>query len=85
MTTTTAQDNFFQEISDDDFQHISEREAEEMYRDSLDECWGEIEVCGITFEPSHILEKCDPIAYRVGFSDFVSHLESEDRIKVEGY
>jgi hypothetical protein len=56
---------------------ITEAQAEEMFRDMLDECYGEIEVCGIAFEPSHILEKCDPIAYRVYMSDYISSLEDE--------
>lgn len=66
----------------DQFEEISEREAEERYDDMLDS-EGTVSVGGLEFYPSNILEKCDPIAYRCGFSDFTDYL-LDDHILVEG-
>ena len=62
---------------------ISEHEAYEMYDEMLDDHEG-VKIGGVIREYSHVLRKVDPIMYRVGFSDYVSHLE-EDHVYVEGY
>lgn len=67
----------------DQFEVISESEAEERYDEMLD-CDGTVSVGGLEFYPSNILEKCDPIAYRCGFSDFTDYL-LDDHILVEGF
>lgn len=67
----------------DQFEEISEIEAEERYDDMLDS-EGTVSVGGLEFYPSNILEKCDPIAYRCGFSDFTDYL-LDDHILVEGF
>jgi hypothetical protein len=67
----------------DQFEEISEREAEERYDDMLDS-EGTVKIRGLEFYPSNILEKCDPIAYRCGFSDFTDVL-LDDHILVEGF
>jgi hypothetical protein len=67
----------------DQFEEISEREAEERYDDMLDS-EGTVKIGGLEFYPSNILEKCDPIAYRCGFSDFTDVL-LDDHILVEGF
>jgi len=77
------EDNFFAEPSDDDVEIITESEAYERYDEMLDS-YDEVDVCGYKYSPSHALKQIDPIAYRVGFSDYLSSLE-EDGIQVEGY
>jgi hypothetical protein len=67
----------------DQFEEISESEAEERYDDMLDS-EGTVKVGGLEFYLSNILEKCDPIAYRCGFSDFTDYL-LDDHILVEGF
>lgn len=67
----------------DQFEVISESEAEERYDEMLD-CDGTVSVGGLEFYPSNILEKCDPIAYRCGFSDFTDSL-LDDHVLVEGF
>ena len=62
---------------------ISEDEAYSRYDEMLDECHPEVSVCGFTYSPSHALKELDPIAYRCGFSDYCSDLESEHNIFVE--
>ena len=52
--------------------------SEEEYDDMLDDCYGEIEVCGLTYWASSLLKRIDPIAYRCGLSDYESSLEEEE-------
>ena len=50
-----------------------EFDAADRFDDMLDEVYGdEIEIAGITFPASKILEECDPIAYRTYLSDYES-------------
>jgi hypothetical protein len=46
-------------------------EALELYEQMLDES-GPVIVGGIEFSPSAILKEMDPIAYGVGFNDFMN-------------
>ena len=64
-------------------QTITEGEAYDQYDQMLDDCNPIVEVCGYEYSPSVALERLDPIAYRCGFSDFCSMLESEHNIIVE--
>ena len=63
---------------------ITEYDLEEMYADMLDDCYGVVEVAGITYDTSRVLKDTDPIAYRVGMDDYASSL-MEDGYEVEGY
>lgn len=44
--------------------------SEEDYNDMLDDVHGDVEIAGITYSTSHALKMVDPIAHRVGFSDY---------------
>jgi len=46
---------------------------EQLYRDVLDEN-GTVEVGGLTFMPSDIVEKLDPTAFRCGVNDYADSL-----------
>lgn len=48
-------------------------EATQLYRDMLDEVYGEINI-GVTFQPSAVLEEMDPTAFRCGFADYMDSL-----------
>jgi hypothetical protein len=48
---------------------IDEDEAQALYRDALDE-QGDIKIGSLSYSVSQVLKAVDPIAYRVGFSDF---------------
>jgi len=52
--------------------------VEEQYDDMLDDCWGEINICGMMWFASTVLKRVDPIAYRVGLADYESFLEEEE-------
>ena len=43
-----------------------EKYSEDDYDDMLDECYGDF----MNYSASQILKEVDPIAYRVGFSDY---------------
>lgn len=49
---------------------VDEQDALGSYDEMLDEP-GPVTVAGQDFDPSRILREVDPIAYRVGFSDYL--------------
>ena len=53
---------------------ITESEFDEF----LDDCYPEVEVCGLIFYPSVVLKSCDPIAYRCYKSDYESNYDLND-------
>jgi hypothetical protein len=67
----------------DQFEIISESDAEEMY----DEMLNEMDWCSVgtmEFAPSRVLQALDPVAYNCGFSDFCDSL-AENHQLVEGF
>lgn len=61
----------------EEVQTITESEALEQYDQMLDDCYPSVKVCGYEYDPSRALKELDPIAYRVGFSDYCSSLEDD--------
>lgn len=49
-------------------EHEVEKITEEQYDEMLDE-QGDVHIGSLTFSPSEIIKKLDPIAYRCGFND----------------
>jgi peptidoglycan hydrolase CwlO-like protein len=47
---------------------------EDSYCDMLDDCYPEL----FNMQPSYILRKCDPTAYRCGLNDYVDSLDLSD-------
>jgi hypothetical protein len=67
----------------DQFEILTESEAEELYDQMLDE----MEWCSVgtmSFAPSRVLQALDPIAYNCGFSDFCDSLLDNHQL-VEGF
>jgi hypothetical protein len=56
---------------------MTDYELEQLYDEILNDSYGEIKLGYLTFLPADIIKNCDPIAYRVGLSDFESTLEEE--------
>lgn len=56
---------------------VSEYVSEESYDEMLDECYGEIEICGMAYMASDALKSIDPIAYRCGFNDYSDTIEPD--------
>lgn len=68
--------------------YISEYADEQLYSDMLDDCYGDVDICGYSYSASIALERVDPIAYRCGLSDWRSDVWSEvqdeaDRMDVD--
>lgn len=63
---------------------ITESEAEQMFDEYLDDSSEQVNIGYGTFYASEILKRCDPIAYRLGVSDFIDHLADNAEIYVEG-
>ncbi len=43
---------------------------EDMFDEMLDETYPVVKIGELTFYPSQILKECDPIAYRIGVSEY---------------
>jgi hypothetical protein len=52
-----------------------EQALREQYNDMLDECYPPYKIGYMEYTASQILEATDPIAYRVGLSDYEASLE----------
>jgi hypothetical protein len=63
---------------------LSEYDAYMRYDQMLDEVYPEVTLGYSSFLASTVLKELDPIAYRVGFSEYVDSL-AEDGEFVEGY
>ncbi len=59
-TLDEALDEFAERIEDDG----------DAFDEMLDECYGDIEVCGYTYSASEVFQKVDPVAYRCSCSDW---------------
>lgn len=70
------ENEFDDDDEDEPSEVISQAAAEERYRDSLDES-GAIRIGEVDYDVSRVLEAVDPIAYRVGLSDYHSFLEED--------
>lgn len=52
--------------------------TESEYDEFLDDAYGDVEICGMSYNSSCALKKLDPIAYRCGKSDFESNYDLDD-------
>jgi hypothetical protein len=57
---------------------MNENEAEHMFDNMLDECNPVVKIGTLEYMPSEVLKQIDPIAYRVGLSDYWSMMEEEE-------
>lgn len=57
---------------------LQDYELEELYKDFIDETTPAVNIWGMEYEASRVLLEVDPIAYRVGFSDWADSLEDCD-------
>lgn len=51
--------------------YVTEKRAEELYDEYLDEVNPVVKICGMEYSPSRVLEEVDPTAYRCGFNDWL--------------
>ena len=58
-------------------------ELSDDYDNMLDECYGDIEICGYTYSASVALYRVDEVAYSCGKSDFESSKISDIEYEVD--
>ena len=54
--------------------YVAENIPEEVYDDMLDECYGQIDICGVKYAASVALYRVDRVAYRCGYNDYCDSL-----------
>ena len=57
---------------------MTDYEIEESYKMMLDDVYGTVMIAGYEYDTSRALYELDPIAYRVGLSDYESELEQDE-------
>lgn len=65
-------------------QIISERKAQRLFDGMLDDCYPMVEFGSLSFLPSNVLRKMDPVAYHESFCEYVDNMVEEGTY-VEGY
>jgi len=63
-------------------EHCTPIDEEEAYEDLLNECYGQVEICGMKYDPGYALKTIDPIAFRCGVSDMLA--DDDTYIEVDG-
>ena len=51
---------------------LTDYELEERYIEMLNEVYGTVNIAGLEYDTAQALKETDPIAYRVGLSDYES-------------
>lgn len=51
--------------------------SESEYMEFLNDVYGEVTICGMTYSAGAALEACDPVAFRVALGDYESEIQSE--------
>lgn len=49
----------------------TEHELYSRYDEMLDECYPDVDICGMTYATSDILKHVDRVAYRCGFTEWL--------------
>jgi hypothetical protein len=57
---------------------LQDYEIEEQYKNMLDDCYGTVMIAGMEYDTSRAFYELDPIAYRVGLSDYEASTECND-------
>ena len=58
--------------------HYTDRDLEQMYDEMLNDCYEEVNICGMTYEPADCLRHMDPTAYRCGLADYLDSLVKDE-------
>ena len=52
-------------------------QAEEAYEESLNELYGTVSICGITYDAGRAFKMIDPIAFHCGFNDWLDSVQED--------
>jgi hypothetical protein len=63
-------------------EHCQPIDEEEAYEDLLNECYGQIDICGMKYDPGYAIKIIDPVAFRCGVSDMLA--DDETYVEVDG-
>ena len=55
----------------DNCEEISEDDLTERFQEMLDECYPEIEICGMTYNQGEAFKLLDPVAFELAASEYV--------------
>lgn len=69
-------------ILESDLEQLNEQDIEQLYDGMLDDCYGEIDICGYKYSPSRALSEVDSVAYSCGFADYTSSLLDDEFVEV---
>lgn len=58
-------------------EYITEHMNDDVYDDMLDECYGEVDICGISYSASVALYRVDKCAYDCGRNDYYDSLQQD--------
>lgn len=79
----------FVEVSEKKFNERLEQEVEsfcdENYDEWIDETNEDVEIWGSSYPASLVLERCDPIAYRCGLSDYKNYFLEDMQYDLDNY
>ena len=64
-------------------EYIADCFDSDIYDEMLDECYGEIEICGISYSPSIALYRVDEVAYNCGMMDYYNSLTQDMKYELE--
>ena len=56
---------------------LSDDDLEDMYTSYLRSAYGDVEICGQTFDAADALKEMDPTGYRVDCADYADTLDPE--------
>lgn len=62
---------------------IDNADAWDEYDGMLRDCYGDVEIGGLSYDVADALEKLDPIAYRCGYSDWMDSNYSDIEYELE--
>lgn len=68
-----------QQIQDfDKSSYVDIYDWQERYNEMLDEVYGDVTICGYTYDSSYALKEVDPIAYQCGKNDWLDSLDNDE-------
>lgn len=51
--------------------------SKDEYMEMLDDVYGDVTICGMTYSAGTALEALDPVAFRIGLGDYESEIQAE--------
>lgn len=52
---------------------LTERDHEQIFSELLDDIYGEVSICGLSYSAAYAFRECDPVAFQCGLHDYLSN------------